>query len=176
MVQDFFGQLSASVDTIHNLNGPVGIQVVGAILNPPHETGGLICEPNAEQRVQSEGGVANPRVPVVPVALAAHFFGKTARGSRDNCSRWFESQQFQRQRGALYHFPPPALVGGFGEPSPPILYSSLEQIIGLQLGKQIGVAFGPRSNVAQHKGHHLPLSQGEPSYGAFGYLLERNGR
>jgi hypothetical protein len=43
--------------------------------------GGLLGEPDAQEAVEGEGGVPNPGVTVVPVALAAYALRQAARGA-----------------------------------------------------------------------------------------------
>src|SRR3712207_7130765 len=43
---------------------------------------------SAEQRLQGEGGIAQPAVPVVPVAWAAEPLGQRRGGGRDDTAGW----------------------------------------------------------------------------------------
>ncbi len=82
--------------------------------------------PHPQERVDGERGVANPRVPVVPVAITADALGETAGGRRHDGARRPERQQFQRQRGSLDHLPPAALVPASDDPVLPETQSAPE--------------------------------------------------
>jgi hypothetical protein len=74
LVAGRLGEVPPPVDPVHDLQGPVvvGLEVGDEL----HELVGLPVEPEVVQRLQGEGGVPHPRVPVVPVPLAAGRFGQ----------------------------------------------------------------------------------------------------
>ena len=55
-----------------------------AVGQPAHERSGLLGEAEPQQRVERERGVADPRVAVVPVALAAELLRQARRRRRDD--------------------------------------------------------------------------------------------
>ena len=84
------GQVLAPVDAVHDLQRArlaVG-RVAEAPLQPVHERAGLLGEPEPEQRVEREGGVAHPRVAVVPVACAAELSPAGWWWGRPRSRRW----------------------------------------------------------------------------------------
>jgi hypothetical protein len=81
VVQCLFFQVVAAVDAVHDLHGPVGIQVLGAVFDPAHEPGRFIGESDAEKGVEGEGGVADPGVTVVPITLASQLLRQAAGGA-----------------------------------------------------------------------------------------------
>ena len=80
------GEVAAAVDPVHDLHRAVGVGLeVGDVL---HELLGLPVEVEPVQRLQREGGVAHPGVPVVPVALAAGRLGqRRGRGGDGRAGR-----------------------------------------------------------------------------------------
>jgi hypothetical protein len=106
------GQILAPVDAVHDLQRP-GLAVAAvahAPLQPAHERTGLVGEPEPEQRVEREGGIAHPRVAVVPVARAAELLGQAGgRGGHDRAGRRV-GQQLERKRGAMHHLAPAPAV------------------------------------------------------------------
>src|SRR4029077_130910 len=82
MVEGLFRKVGSSVYAVHQLQG-TGAVVVGvlpAVLEPVHEARGLVGKADAQEAVQSEGRIANPRIPVVPVALSPDRLRQAARG------------------------------------------------------------------------------------------------
>src|SRR6266498_277356 len=78
------GQVLVPVDAVHDLQRArlAAGGVAEAPLQPLHERAGLLGEPEPEQRVEREGGVAHPRVAVVPVAYAAELLRQAGGGRR----------------------------------------------------------------------------------------------
>ena len=67
--------------------------------------------------MQREGGVAEPRVAVIPVARPAELLGQARGGRGDDCSGRLVREQLQRERRSLHHLAPAAAVIGLGEPA-----------------------------------------------------------
>ena len=112
------GEIAAPVDPVHDLQRAVlvGLEVGDEL----HELVGLPVEVEVVQRLQGEGGVAHPRVAVVPVALAARRLGQR-RGQRGHRrAGGHVGQALDRQRGALDRRHP-LVIGkpGAGEPRAP---------------------------------------------------------
>src|SRR6266446_8177681 len=64
-------ELVAAVETVHDLQGTVRLELLHARRDPTHEGRRLVCVAQAHQAVEGKRGVADPGVPVVPVALTA---------------------------------------------------------------------------------------------------------
>ena len=112
------GQIAAPVDPVHDLQRavPVALEVGDEL----HELVGLPVEVEEVQRLQREGRVADPRVAVVPVALAPGRLGQR-RGQRgDRRPGGHVGQALDGQRRALDRRHP-LVVGqaGAGEPGAP---------------------------------------------------------
>ena len=75
-----------------------------------HELLGLPVEVQVVQRLQREGRVAQPRVAVVPVALAARGLRQRRRERRDRGARRHVREPLDRERRALDRFAP-AVIG-----------------------------------------------------------------
>ena len=94
-----FGQFSATVDPVHDLQSAIVVAVdVGHEL---HELVGLPIEQQVVQGPQQEGRVADPGVAVVPVALAPWRLGQRGGERRDGRPRGHVGEPLDRQRGAL---------------------------------------------------------------------------
>ena len=94
-----FGQIAPAVDPVHDLQRAVlGRLEVGDEL---HELVGLPIEVEPMQRLEGEGGIAHPRVAVVPVALTARRLGEGGRERRHSRTGRHVGQALDRQRRAL---------------------------------------------------------------------------
>ncbi len=102
------GQVAAAVDPVHDLQRPVlvGLEVGDEL----HELLGLPVEVQVVQRLQREGRVAQPRVAVVPVALAAGRLRQRGRERRDGRAGRHVGEALDRERRALDRVAP-AVVG-----------------------------------------------------------------
>ena len=128
MVQGNFIEAAATIDAVEDLDvAPVVIERIDLGLQPVHEAAGLVSKADAEQRVQGEGGVADPGVTVVPVADTPQFFGQAASGRGDDGAGGLVGEQLQNEGGALDHLAPPTLVGALGEPVAPVGNGLLKQ-------------------------------------------------
>ena len=78
MVEDLLPEIGVAVDRVHDLEWPelAFVLLAEAVGQPTAEGCGLLREAQPQQRVEGERRVANPRVAVVPVALAAELLGE----------------------------------------------------------------------------------------------------
>ena len=93
--------------------------LLGPVSQPAPERLGLLGEPQPEQGVDREGGVPDPGVAVVPVALAADLLGQPGGGRGDQGAGGGVGHQLEGDRRAVDHLPPAAPVGRAGQPAPP---------------------------------------------------------
>ena len=101
-------QLPAAVDPVHDLQrAVVGRLDVGDEL---HELVGLPVEPEPVEGLEGERRVAHPRVPVVPVALAARGLGQRGGRRRHGGARRHVGEALDHERRALDRIAP-AVVG-----------------------------------------------------------------
>src|SRR3712207_1552380 len=112
--------------------------LLAAELQPAHECCGLLSEPDAQEAVEGKGGVPDPGVAIVPVALAADTLWQAGCGSRDDRSRRLERQELERQCRAVDHLAPAAGVGALRKPPAPIVHGQHEKLF----------FFGPRNSNA----------------------------
>ena len=113
------GQVLAPVDAVHDLQRArlaVG-RVAEAPLQPLHERAGLLGEPEPEQRVEREGGVAHPRVAVVPVACAAELLRQAGGGGGHDRAGGRVGEQLERERRAMHHLAPAPAVARAAQPA-----------------------------------------------------------
>ena len=135
ILEELLGQVATTVDPVHDLQPAVVVALeVGDEL---HELVGLPVEVEVVQRLERERRVADPRVPVVPVALPARGLGQR-RGQRgDGRARRHVRQALDRERRALDQRP--ELVVGDAGPRQPV---APEPRRGLELG--VGLLDGGR--------------------------------
>src|SRR4051794_1699313 len=76
-------QVGGAVDAVHDVQRTAVATdpFPDPISQPPPELPGLLGHAEPEQRMHREGGVADPGVAVVPVALAADLLGSAAVGA-----------------------------------------------------------------------------------------------
>src|SRR4029077_5723583 len=83
---------------------------------------GFVSIAGGQQGVQSERGVAQPAISIVPVAHAAHLFGQRGGWRRNYPARWRVTQSFECQQRAVYRVLPLTSVGSLRGPfAPPTL-------------------------------------------------------
>src|SRR5215203_807794 len=121
VVENLFFEVRRAVDPVHDLQraGALTRSLSNPVPEPAAEGGGLFGVAEPEQRVHGEGGVADPGVSVVPVALAAHLFGEAGRGGGDQCAGRGVGHQLERHRRAGYLLLPTAVVRRAPEPTAP---------------------------------------------------------
>jgi hypothetical protein len=156
-VREFvFGEFGAAVDAVHDLERARRVAVAGADVagHELHERLRLAGEAEAEQGVDAEGGVADPDVAVVPVALAAELFGEAGGGGGDDGAGGGVGQEFEGEGGAVDHLAPAAPVAGLGDPAPPVGDRRGELVLGLLAG----AGAGGHLAVDLVEGEHLGLA------------------
>ena len=165
MVQVDFVQLAAPVNAVQDLQILPVLPLVNLGFQPVHKAVGFFGESDAEQRVEGKGGVPDPGIAVVPVALAPQFLGQAASGGGHNGAGGFIGQQLQRQGGTLHHFPPAPPVGALAQPPPPVGHGFLKE--GFAFGGSRRVVIG--GVIAQHShgnGDRVAFGQGESPHHA----------
>jgi hypothetical protein len=80
--QHLLGQRLLAADAVHDLHLAVGLR--GDVADEVEEVVGLLVEAQRVEAPEHEGRVADPRVAVVPVALAAGGLGQRGRRRRDH--------------------------------------------------------------------------------------------
>ena len=99
MVEGRFRQVAATVDPVHDLHRAV---VVGLHVGDElHEIVGLGVQVQVVQRLQGEGRISHPRVPVVPVAFSAGGLRERRRERSDRRAGRHVGQSLDRERRAL---------------------------------------------------------------------------
>src|SRR5205807_6026004 len=92
VIQSLLGKFVPAVDSVHHLQGAVGLHFMAAGVQKRYELRGLIGKADAQQAVNRERGVANPTIAIVPIAFAFKALGKTARRRGNNGAGRFVSQ------------------------------------------------------------------------------------
>ena len=119
LVEDPLAEHPLAVHPVHHLDLVVPL---GDVSQEPEEVVGLPVEAERVQAPQGERGVAQPAVPVVPVALAVRHLGQRRGGRGDHGAARRERQALQRQRAAL-QVPAPRMVreAAPGQPVLPVV-------------------------------------------------------
>ncbi len=152
-------ELRAAIDPVHDLERAVALRPVlaEALAQPLPERRGLFGEAQPQERVERERGVADPGVAVVPVATAAELLGEARGGRGHDPARGPEGEQLERERRAVHHLAPAALVAGLGQPLAPVLERPVQRVARLVL------RVGPRHVVLrhplEHEGHAVARGQ-----------------
>ena len=108
VVERALGQLGPAVDPVHDLQRP--LLRVRDVADEVEEVVGLPVEAERVEAPERERRVADPRVAVVPVALAARGLGQRRRGGGDDRARRGVGEPLERQRRAL-QVRAPGMVG-----------------------------------------------------------------
>jgi len=124
VIQCLLGKLVVALDREDNWAGRFRMGMLGrATFQPAHEGSGLGLESEAQKSINRKGSIANPGVPVVPVASASDDFRQTRSGGCNDRSGRFKGKKLQRQGRSVYLIPPPPVVGAGGEPVLPEFHS-----------------------------------------------------
>ncbi|KAG0925791.1 hypothetical protein G6F31_018617 [Rhizopus arrhizus] len=128
-----------------------------------------------QQRIQGQGGIAQPAMPVIPVAATAQLLGQRRRGRRDDAAGRLKGQQLQgdqRSHDSVSPFAqaifPMTALGPFAPPRNGAIHAL--QAVRHEMRRLV------RTVIRQGEGHGLILPHGE-----FGHALhiaagERHGR
>src|SRR6185312_8705041 len=118
--------------------------------------------------------IAHPGVAVVPVALAADVL-RQARGRRgDDRAGGPVGEQLERERRAVHHLPPAALVDRVREPAPPEPHGALERLGRGALADRLQLL--PARVRLQEEGGAGPVGQVELGGDVVAVALERHVR
>src|SRR5207249_10357311 len=98
VLEVLLGQMRITIHPVHDLHGEV--MVVGAVPNPVDEVGRFLRKPGAEEGRDAVGGIAQPAIAIVPVAIAARVFGGRRGRRRAERAGGRVGQQFDDERGA----------------------------------------------------------------------------
>src|SRR6185312_9118190 len=75
----------------------------------------------SDQRIDREGRVADPGIPVIPVALSADGLRQAERGGGDDRSITAAGQQLQHQAAAVDDVYPATVIGTSADPILPVI-------------------------------------------------------
>ena len=122
---------------------------LGDVGDEVEEVVGLPVEAERVEAPEHEGGVADPGVAVVPVALAARRLGQRGRGRGHHRAGGRVGQALQRQRAAL-QVGAPRVVGELAvvEPVLPVVRGPHQPLVGLVVARRRRV-LGPRQRGEQ---------------------------
>ena len=173
VVEHLLGEVGAAVDAVHDLERAAlaVVRLAEAVGEPREELLRLLGEPERQERVHREGGVAHPGVAVVPVALAADVLGQArGRSGHDRAGRAV-GEQLERQRRPVHHLAPAAAVLGVREPAPPEAHRAVERVRRRGLGRraQPGAGLG----LLEHERRALAVREREAGGDVVAASLER---
>ena len=141
MVEDLLGEVALAADAVHDLQVFVALGHIG---DEAEEVVRLPVEAERVERPQRERRVADPRVAVVPVALAARRLGQRRRGRGDERTGGRVGQALQRERAAL-EVRAPRVVGEVAARQPvlPVMRGPPQPLVGLVV-RAGGLVLAPR--------------------------------
>ena len=122
---------------------------------PLHVVVGFIDKAQAHERVNGERGISDPRVAVIPIALAAGGFRQAEGGGGEDRTVATRGQQFQGEGGAIDDFPPAPAIVGFADPAAPVFEGALHAQLAGAFGKTRIVA------AAEHERGGFIVLEGE---------------
>ena len=161
MVQSFFRDVGFPFDCQQRREGHSRTQVMRRIfLDPVHESGSFFFETDSKKTVNSECGIPQPRVAIVPVAAVSNHLREACRRSRDDRPRRLVGEKLQCQRRSLNLFSPAPVIGAGRQPPVPELHRLLKQFFGLTFCRRTRHA-GPGFGRVENKDFRLPLLQTE---------------
>ncbi len=136
-------QVALAADPVHDLQPALlGLRDLG---DEEEEVVRLPVEPERVERPEHEGGVADPRVAVVPVARAARRLGQRRRRGCDQRAGRRVREPLQRERAPL-QVGAPGMVGELAalEPVLPVVRRPHEALVGVFVVRQRRRVLGPR--------------------------------
>ncbi len=135
VVQRLLRQIRGAVHPVHDVERTAlaAHLLLDAVPQPAGERRRLLGEAHPEQCVDRERPVADPGVPVVPVALATDLLGQAGGGSGDQRPGRGVGHQLQRDRRPLQGLPPPSGVRRLSQPAAPEARRLLEQPVELRV-------------------------------------------
>ena len=161
------GQAALAVDAVHDL------QVLGVPRYGPQQPvapgSGLFRVARREQRLQRQGGVAEPAKTVVPVPLAAQFFRQGGGHGRHDSAGRCERQRFQRDQGALHCGPVGPGDSALGSPLPPEFLGGRKDSFRVDRARPGQVARRP----SEDERHPVPRADGEVADGPQALAAQR---
>ena len=156
VVERLLGQLVLAADAVHDLE--LRLLALGHVGHEVEEVVGLPVEPQRVEAPEHEGGVADPGVAVVPVALAARGLGQRGGGRGHQRAGGRVGEALERQRAAL-EVGAPGVVGELAvvEPVLPVVRGPDQAVVGVLVGRGRRV-LGPRQRHEQRVAllHHRP--------------------
>ncbi len=154
-VEGLLGDPAPPVDPIHDpqLVGPSR----GRADQPLPPGLGLLEIPAVQQRLQGEGRVAQPAVPVVPVALPADLLGQRRRRRGEDPAGRRIRQPLDQDQGTPHLLGVRPLDVALVDPVLPEADRGLQRLVGLHLPGRPEVA----GLVGEHERHPLPLRHRE---------------
>ncbi len=136
-VERGLGQLALAGDAVHDLQV---LRVAGDGPQQPLAPGaGLVAVAGAQQRGEGDGGVAQPGVAVVPVALAADVLRQRGGGGGDDAAGGGVGEALEGDQGAHHGLPVGALVGALAGPLAPEVLGGAEHRLGVRRAGRLQV-------------------------------------
>jgi len=133
VIERLLGQVGTAIDPVHDPQRTRAVPCLlhGPVLEPPAERGGLVDVAEPEQRVNGERAVADPGVPVVPVALAAFLLGQPGGRRGDQGAGGRVGHQLERHGRPGDHLAPAAGIGRAAQPVAPEAGGLFAQLLSL---------------------------------------------
>src|SRR5215208_3771879 len=129
VVQLFFAKLGPAIYAVDRLEQTARAMTV--LLEPVHKFVRLVPKADANEHEHREGRVPEPGVAVVPVVRSLHSLRQPHGGSRNQRSGGVVDHEFESECRSVDYFAPTATVGALGDPPPPVVQRTLQQLVTL---------------------------------------------
>src|SRR3989475_8781175 len=155
MIEHALGHVGAAVEPIEHAQARR--RQSRGVHEPPEERRRLLTTAELEERLDREGGVTDPAVAVIPVALAADRLRQRRGRRRRDGAGWREDEQLQRQRAPHDGIAPGASVRELPRPPLPERRGGVEPSfdVGAWGGDERLVAGGDHAQEGPMSGRHL---------------------
>src|SRR5579884_742674 len=115
---------------------------VQTVAQPFSKTARFLRESEAKKGIEAEGGIAQPGVAIVPVALSADSFRQAKRRRGNHRAVFLAAQQFQHKGRTVYDLAPAAFVTRTADPFAPVMDRLLKMAFDLVRIKNFDLRVG----------------------------------
>src|SRR5215203_6782644 len=129
VVQLFFAKLGPAIYAEDRLEQTA--RAMTAHLEPVHKFVRLVPKADTDEHEHREGRVPEQGVAVVPVVRSLHSLRQRHGGGRNQSSGGMVDHEFEGEGRPVHYFPPTATIGAPGDPPPPVVQCTLQQLFTL---------------------------------------------
>src|SRR5215216_2235700 len=129
VVQLFFAKLGPAIYAEDRLEQTA--RAMTALSEPVHKFVRLVPKADTDEHEHGEGRVPEPGVAVVPVVRSPQSLRQPHGGGRDQRSGGIVDHEFEGEGRSVHYLAPTAIVVALGDPPPPVLQRTLQQLFTL---------------------------------------------